>query len=189
MLHVCVITVNPGNTCLYCAGWFLLSCEISPYHGLAYTIGRFAQGIFLMFNNVAFAWCRWMKICLHTGRCIAGIILGMVSANERRCYNVTSSLIGWVHTQNDPCNIVSHWLSPYPRGRAHVHRTGIVLIWIDDLVASHAVLPVTASLFYIINHSRDIACIFYLYGTKQYQCMLHRNRKHMTNRWLKAKDK
>ena len=31
-----------------------------------------------------------------------GIILGMGSANERRRYNVTSSLIGWAHTHNDP---------------------------------------------------------------------------------------
>ena len=31
------------------------------------------------------------------------IILGMGSANERRRYNVTWSLIGWAHTQNDPC--------------------------------------------------------------------------------------
>ena len=35
-----------------------------------------------------------------------GIILCMRQANERRCYNVTSSLIGWVHTQKDP------WISP-----------------------------------------------------------------------------
>ena len=33
-----------------------------------------------------------------------GIFLCMRSANERRCYMVTSSLIGWAHTQND------HWL-------------------------------------------------------------------------------
>ena len=31
-----------------------------------------------------------------------GIILCMGSANERRRYNETSSLIGWAHTQNDP---------------------------------------------------------------------------------------
>ena len=31
------------------------------------------------------------------------IILCMCPANERRCYNITSSLIGWAHTQNDPC--------------------------------------------------------------------------------------
>ena len=27
----------------------------------------------------------------------------MLPANERWCYIVTSSLIGWVHLQNDPC--------------------------------------------------------------------------------------
>ena len=32
----------------------------------------------------------------------SGIILGMGSANERWHYIVTSSLIGWAHTQNDP---------------------------------------------------------------------------------------
>ena len=33
---------------------------------------------------------------------ITGIILGMGSANERRCYNVMSSLIGWAHSKSDP---------------------------------------------------------------------------------------
>ena len=33
----------------------------------------------------------------------SGIILWMHPANERWRYIVTSSLIGWVHTQNDPC--------------------------------------------------------------------------------------
>ena len=31
------------------------------------------------------------------------IILCMHPANERWCYTVTPSLIGWAHTQNDPC--------------------------------------------------------------------------------------
>ena len=31
----------------------------------------------------------------------SSIILGMGSANERRRYKVTSSLIGWTHTQNE----------------------------------------------------------------------------------------
>ena len=31
-----------------------------------------------------------------------GIIVGMVSANERRRYIVTSSLFDWDHSQNDP---------------------------------------------------------------------------------------
>ena len=46
-----------------------------------------------------------------------GIILGMDSANERRRYIVTSSLIGWVHTQNDPCymtNVKVHSCPSYP---------------------------------------------------------------------------
>ena len=38
------------------------------------------------------------------------IILCIRSANERRCYNVTSSLIGWAHTQNEPC-----WYSVVPQ--------------------------------------------------------------------------
>ena len=33
----------------------------------------------------------------------SGIILCMCPANERQCYIVTSPLIGWAHTQNDPC--------------------------------------------------------------------------------------
>ena len=36
----------------------------------------------------------------------SGIILGMGSANERWHYNVMSSLIGWAHTQNDPCESI-----------------------------------------------------------------------------------
>ena len=33
---------------------------------------------------------------------ISGIILGMGATNESRRYVVTSALIGWAHTQNDP---------------------------------------------------------------------------------------
>ena len=54
------------------------------------------------------------------------IILGMGSSNERPCYNVTWSLIGWAHAQNYPCPklhkmqqltlFCSHqyWLKPIP---------------------------------------------------------------------------
>ena len=43
------------------------------------------------------------------------IILGMGSANERRRYFVTSSLVSWAHTQNDRCLLIdpplllTHW--------------------------------------------------------------------------------
>ena len=38
-----------------------------------------------------------------------GIIICMRPANERRRYNVTSPLIGWAHSQNNPCD--SHSIS------------------------------------------------------------------------------
>ena len=47
-----------------------------------------------------------------------GIILGMGSSNKRRRYIVTSSLIDWAHTKNDP-RIISqtshppHWKRPH----------------------------------------------------------------------------
>ena len=43
------------------------------------------------------------KSCKSFKVSTAGITLGMGSANERRPYNVTSSLIGWAQAQNDPC--------------------------------------------------------------------------------------
>ena len=52
------------------------------------------------------AWKRTIVECLwHVLLNVAksGIMLGMGSANEGRRYNVTSSLIGWAHTQNDLC--------------------------------------------------------------------------------------
>ena len=39
-------------------------------------------------------------VCTH---CCTGIILPMGSANERQRYNVTPSLIGSAHSQNNPC--------------------------------------------------------------------------------------
>ena len=48
-----------------------------------------------------------LMICLTN----AGTILCMPAANERWCYIVTSSLIGWAHTQNDACNV--HKSQPY----------------------------------------------------------------------------
>ena len=47
------------------------------------------------------AWSFWRQCNVFITD--SGIILHMRPANERRRYVVTSSLIGWVHTQNDPC--------------------------------------------------------------------------------------
>ena len=56
-----------------------------------------------------------MSFCVYTGLNLGyrstWIILCMRSTNERRRYIVTSSLIGWAHTQNDP----AHYVCRYPR--------------------------------------------------------------------------
>ena len=46
-----------------------------------------------------------------TARLHAGIILCVCLANERQCYIVTPSLIGWAHTLNDPwtCCLLMAW--------------------------------------------------------------------------------
>ena len=36
----------------------------------------------------------------------AGLIIGLRPANERRCYKVTPSLIGWAQTQNQPWHAI-----------------------------------------------------------------------------------
>ena len=43
----------------------------------------------------------------HLSKHNSGIILGVALANERGRYIVMSFLIGWAHTQNDPCNDLS----------------------------------------------------------------------------------
>ena len=45
----------------------------------------------------------WTNVNLSS---VSGIIFCMHTANERRRYIVTSFLIGWAHSQNDPCSMV-----------------------------------------------------------------------------------
>ena len=70
--------------------------------------------------HMASSWYKfsWGNNLLMSCPC-AGIILGMGLANERCCYIVMASLIGWAHTQNDPrCDLSvnnkwqSHLISP-----------------------------------------------------------------------------
>ena len=56
----------------------------------------------------------------------AGIILCMYTTNERRRYNVTSSLIGWAHTQNNPCGgqqFNSHRFHQFTKGNSEKKAT------------------------------------------------------------------
>ena len=73
-------------------------------------------------NDRLVVWLKWLLIhdidlggsLLHASSCRhaqhTGIILCVHPANESRRYIVTPSLIGWVHTQNDP------WACIYPQG-------------------------------------------------------------------------
>ena len=69
--------------------------------------------------QLPFHWLDNISIVLCCSIQIPRIILCMCPANERRCYNVTSSLIGWTHTQNDPwiqvC-VTKLWI---PHGTSH----------------------------------------------------------------------
>ena len=38
---------------------------------------------------------------------VAGPILGLRPANERHCYKVAVSLVGWVQTLNEPCVVTT----------------------------------------------------------------------------------
>ena len=54
-----------------------------------------------------FIWECKMTVILCQPQCVnmslPGVIMGLGSANERRRYIVMSSLIGWMHTRNEPC--------------------------------------------------------------------------------------
>ena len=59
------------------------------------------------------------QMCCRMNTFSTGIILCKRPANERRCYNVTSSLIGWAFTENAPC-INTFYSSFYPH-LSHLH--------------------------------------------------------------------
>ena len=70
---------------------------------------RARYGIFLVSSDTDF--CTFHCYTVIDTRYL-GIILYMCPANERWCYIVTSSDIGWTHTQNDPWEPTSqltHW--------------------------------------------------------------------------------
>ena len=72
-----------------------------------------------------------MVTILFRSQCVRysypGIILGMGSANERRRYNVTSSLLGLAHTQNDSGYCVSGRRYYGPKKMVDILQSGNVL--------------------------------------------------------------
>ena len=65
----------------------------------------------------------------------AGIIVDTSSANERR-YIVTSSLIGWTHTQNNPCEKWKKYFIIWSICAAFVH-IFCAMSNLDCIVISH----------------------------------------------------
>ena len=61
------------------------------------------KGIYIIDCFMVHTCSRSHRACLGSNIVVKGIILYMCPANERWCYIVTSSLIGWAHAQNDPC--------------------------------------------------------------------------------------
>ena len=65
-----------------------------------------------MYTQTLF-WLQWWKKRFNKTQILInthcpGIILYMRPANARRRYSATPSLIGWAHTDNDPCLQVTH---------------------------------------------------------------------------------
>ena len=69
-------------------------CELTPDPGTRHTSSDHFDVSSFIINNVL----HWTRA---SGQ-YSGIILCMCPANKRRRYIVTSALIGWAHTQNDP---------------------------------------------------------------------------------------
>ena len=76
----------------YCLSYLDNFLVISAYISISYAVSMLSP----MYDN-------FRLILTQIWISYVGIILNMGSANEKRRYNVTSSLIAWAHTQNDPC--------------------------------------------------------------------------------------
>ena len=71
-------------------GWIFLD-NLRAFSYLYYDTVLDVKWGTLIYNQCAWkhCWCEGIILCMHP-------------ANERWCYRVTPSLIGWVHTQSDP---------------------------------------------------------------------------------------
>ena len=96
------ISVQPGIDCTTFQFLFMKSLKKKCFSKFS-KVGRFVIGWrsgwpICIFAHVITAQLSW--IVPNS----AGIILYMHPTNERWRYDVTSSLIGWAHSQIDPCN-------------------------------------------------------------------------------------
>ena len=77
----------------------------------------------------------WAAFCLKSKD--SGIILYMCPVNERWCYNVTPSLIGWAHTQNDPWRLgvwqIPRTMSDFSEKCAYINLSLCIYIHIHNV--------------------------------------------------------
>ena len=113
--------------------------------------------------------------------CISGIILCMHPANERWCYSVTPSLIGWAQTQNDPWYffLIFHYsVTPSLIGWAHTQNQPMVFFFyeINIIAISHKYVMIyhtSTGMFKIVEHTH---CTWASFATTQsYLCISNGN--------------
>ena len=105
----CVPVYQPNPQCTVRAVWWTTSWRWLS--SLAPATRWATQSPWRRHMNTSLVWCSWTTgvvsgaekkwHCSARGIVKAGITLCVGSANARRRYNVTSSLIGWAHAQND----------------------------------------------------------------------------------------
>ena len=78
-----------------------------------------------------FAKFSWYPTVQMLNSAWSGIILCMCSANEKHCYTVTLYLIGWAHTQNEPC------MMKWNGQKYHIALAVICLIMLLKYSSSH----------------------------------------------------
>ena len=85
-----------------------------------------------------------------------GIILCMQLANERWHYNATSFLIGWAHTQNEPCSCDWHvMIPPGQLTQHHIEYQGI------SITGNSTVCSTTYSDYWQSIHQNYVLLAFY----------------------------
>ena len=114
--YILILDFTPGFNGLgkdKCKTWWeILSFVI--WCNLYWRFGRIYEIIEMVINFIKLCWDQcWLGMRksgqLYFYHSIPGILLCMLPSNERRRYVVTSSLIGWAHTQNENNPCIQTW--------------------------------------------------------------------------------
>ena len=99
---------NDLRYCHFITTKLLIMCLFAAYssscHQLSHTIDYVLLFIIIIIIIIVTMDTINFGLLLITSYNCRDIFLCMCQANDRWCYNVTSSLIGWAHSQIDPCS-------------------------------------------------------------------------------------